>query len=256
MKVTILGSGAAPGVPSISTGWGVCDPDHPRNRRLRASILVEQGGTCLLVDTSPDLRQQLLDADVRTLDGVLFTHAHADHLHGIDEVREVNRVIGGPIGAYATQETLTAIAGRFAYVFAGIPPGTPIFRPWLEPRAITPDEPFTVGGITVHPFVQDHGHSETLGYRFGDVVYSTDILELPPRSREIVRGAKLWIVGAYGLAPHPTHAHVEKVLEWIRELAPERGIITHMSNGIDYETLRRELPEHVSPAHDGLAIEV
>lgn len=266
MKVTILGCGAAPGVPSISTGWGECDPDDPRNRRQRASIMVEegmadegpakQGGTRLLVDASPDLRRQLLDHGVRRLDAVLFTHAHADHLHGIDELREINRVTSKPLTAFATAETLAAIRARFGYAFAGIPPGAPIFRPWLIPADIVPGVPFQAGGMSVLPFLQDHGGSSTLGYRFGDVVYSTDVLDLPPASRDAIKGAKLWILGAYGLAPHPTHIHVDKALDWIAALAPIRAVITHMSNAIDYETLRRRLPPNVVPAHDGLVIEV
>lgn len=256
MKVTILGCGSAPGVPTISSGWGACDPANPRNRRRRASILVEEGATRLLVDTSPDLRQQLLDADVRAFDAVLFTHGHADHIHGIDELREVNRVTGKPLAAYGTRETLDVLHARFEYVFKGIPPGTPIFRPWLAPVTVAAGTPFSVRQIPVSPFLQDHGNSTTIGYRFGDIVYSTDILDLPEAARDIVRGAKLWIVGAFGFEPHPTHAHVAKVLEWIAELKPERAVITHMSNAIDYETLKARLPGHVTPAHDGMVIEV
>jgi phosphoribosyl 1,2-cyclic phosphate phosphodiesterase len=255
MKVTILGCGSAPGVPAISSGWGDCDPDNPRNRRRRASILVEEGAARLLVDASPDLRQQLLDANTRTFDAVIFTHGHADHIHGIDELREVNRITEKPLPVYGNRETLDVIRDRFGYVFKGIPSGAPIFRPWLVPSEIRPGVPFQIGHITVLPFLQDHGGSSTVGYRFGDIVYSTDILELPEAARDIVRGAKLWIVGAFGLTPHPTHAHVGKVLDWIDELKPARAVITHMSNAIDYETLRAQLPGHVIPAYDGLVLE-
>ena len=255
MKVTILGSGSAPGVPSISTGWGDCDPINPRNRRRRASILVEEGATRLLVDTSPDLRQQMLDAQVQTVDAVIYTHAHADHIHGLDELREVNRVTKQPLAAYGTADTLQQIQARFGYAFKGIPDGAPIFRPWLVPNIIAAGTPFQVQEIAVVPFAQDHGNCETIGYRFGDVVYSTDILELPEAARVSIRGARLWIVGAYGLTPHPTHAHVAKALKWIADLKPERAIITHMSNHIDYETLKAQLPSHIEPAYDGLTVE-
>lgn len=255
MKVTILGCGAAPGVPAISNGWGACDPAEPRNRRQRASILVEEGPTRVLIDTSPDLRAQLLGANVRHLDAVLFTHAHADHIHGIDELREINRAMGRPLVAYATDETFVLLRARFGYVFEGIPQGAPFFRPWLTPSVIVPGGTFSVGSMKVTPFLQDHGRSATtIGYRLEDVVYSTDILDLPAASKPVVAGAKLWIVGAYSTAPHPTHAHVARVLDWVEELKPQRAVITHMSNAIDYQTLARTLPAHVVPAYDGLEI--
>jgi phosphoribosyl 1,2-cyclic phosphate phosphodiesterase len=256
MKVTILGCGAAPGVPAISNGWGRCDPTNPKNRRRRASIIVEEGATRLLVDTSPDLREQLLDADVRAFDAVIFTHAHADHIHGLDELREVNRAMGKPLAAYAPADTMKVLTSRFDYAFKGIPEGAPIFRPWLVPTTVEAGTPFQIRQIAVHPFLQDHGGSATTGYRFGEVAYSTDLLELPETSRDVVRGAKLWIVGAYGLTPHPTHAHVDRVLEWAADLKPDRTVITHMSNAIDYETLKARLPEHIEPAYDGMVIEV
>lgn len=255
MKVTILGCGAAPGVPSVSDGWGACDAANHRNRRQRTSILVEEGATRLLIDTSPDLRQQLLDAEIRRLDGVIYTHAHADHIHGIDELRGVNRAMGGPLAVYATAETLKVLQLRFGYAFAGIPPGASIFRPWLLPTEIASDQPFRIGDITIQPFVQDHGNTTTIGYRFGDLVYSTDVLELPAAARDVIRGAKLWILGAYGLEPHPTHVHVPKAVDWIEELQAERAVITHMSNAIDYETLRASLPVHIVPAYDGMTLE-
>jgi len=257
MKVTILGSGSAAGVPSVSGGWGKCDPANPKNRRRRASILVEEGPTSILVDSSPDLREQMLDAKIRRLDAVLYTHAHADHIHGLDELREVCRIIKGPLPVYATPETMAMLETRFGYAFKGIPPGKPVFRPWLTPSLITPAESFSVGNIKVTSFLQDHGYSTTtLGYGFGDVVYSTDLIELPEASKAAIKGAKVWILGVLGDMPYPTHVHLDKALEWIEELKPARTIITHMSNALDYDTMLAHLPVGVTPAFDGMVVEV
>jgi phosphoribosyl 1,2-cyclic phosphate phosphodiesterase len=256
MKVTILGCGSAAGTPSVSGGWGKCDPANPKNRRRRASILVEEGPTSILVDTSPDLRDQMLSAGLRRLDAVIYTHAHADHIHGIDELREINRIMQAPIPCYAPPETLQILETRFAYVFKGIPPESKfVFRPWLIANDITPAQTFSVGNVTVRPFIQDHGFSTTVGYSFGDVVYSTDLVDLPPAARAVIKNAKVWIVGALSDDPYPSHAHVGKVLEWIDELKPQRAVITHMSNALDYDKLIAQLPVGVTPAFDGLVIE-
>ncbi len=258
MKITILGCGAASGVPTVSQGWGRCNPANPKNRRRRASILVEEGGATVLVDTSPDLRDQLLDAGVRRLDAVLFTHAHADHIHGLDELREVNRAMGGPIPVYGTAETMKMLEYRFDYAFQGIPEGKPIFRPWLIPHVIEPGEDIVIGPVTAKGFAQDHGYSTiTLGYRFRDFAYSTDLRDLPPPAKSMVRGAKLWIVGALQQAPHGTHANLDQVLGWVRDLAPARTVITHMSNDLDYDSMVEHLlPVGVTPAFDGMTLEV
>ena len=262
MKITILGSGSAAGVPSVSGGWGKCDPLNPKNHRRRVSILVEEGPTTILVDTSPDLREQMLDAKLRRLDAVIYTHAHADHLHGLDELREMCRISQGPLQAYATPETMKKIEGRFGYAFEGIPAGKPVFRPWLIPNLIEPAEKFAIGNIAVTSFLQDHGYGgTTLGFAFGDhasghVVYSTDLVDLPPASKAAIKGAKLWILGVLGDMPYPTHVHVAKALEWIAELKPHRTVIIHMSNALDYDTLAVTLPVGVTPGYDGMVIEV
>lgn len=256
MKVTLLGTGSAAGVPSVSGGWGKCDPANPKNRRRRASILVEDGPTSLLIDTSPDLRDQMLTSGIRGLDAVLFTHAHADHIHGIDEIREISRITQGPLQAYATPKTLATLETRFGYVFEGIPPGKVVFRPWLIPNVIVPTERFTVGNIGVRAFPQDHGFGmETMGFNFGDVVYSTDLVELPEASKQYIAGCKVWILGVLSDMPYPTHVHLEKALAWIDELKPQRTVITHMSNALDYATVAGRVPVGVTPGFDGMVIE-
>lgn len=252
MKVTILGSGAAGGVPSISRGWGACDPTHPRNRRRRPSILVEEGETRILVDTSPDCREQLLDADIRSLSGVLYTHDHADHLHGIDDLREVNRAMQAPLPIFAAPEVMDSIRVRFPYVLGSVEEGQTIYKPMLEPHDIT--GPFSVDGMAVVPFDQDHGFCRTLGFRFGQFAYSTDVVDLPEASFDALAGVHTWVVGCLTFAPHPTHAHLDKVLAWIERVRPQRAYLTHMTPSMDYETLRARLPAGVEPAYDGMVL--
>lgn len=262
MRITVLGCGAAPGVPVIGPYWGNCDPNEPRNRRRRVSILVDSNTAegPLLVDTSPDLREQLLDAEVSRIGGVLYTHAHADHLHGIDDLRSLNRIQLAAIPAYATAETWASIGKRFGYVFD--PPSTYngkifFYRPSLTPHTIVPGQAFDAAGVTVMPFEQDHGFgATTTGYRFGAAAYSTDVFELPDEAFEALRGIKLWIVDCLSHSPIPNHAHVSKVLEWRERLRPERMVLTHMGADLDYQHLRHVLPPGVEPAYDGMVLEV
>jgi phosphoribosyl 1,2-cyclic phosphate phosphodiesterase len=252
MKATILGCGSAGGVPSISRGWGACDPHNPRNRRLRPSILVESSSTRILVDTSPDCREQLLRANARRLDAVLYTHDHADHLHGIDDLREVNRAMEAPLAIHGAKQVLEAIQSRFSYVVGSVAEGQTIYKPMLHFHELT--GPFVVGDIPVISFDQDHGYCRTTGYRFGNLAYSTDVVDLPEASFDVLAGIDTWIVGCLTLAPHPTHAHLDKVLGWIKRLKPRRAILTHMTPSLDYETLKARLPEGIEPAYDGLAL--
>jgi phosphoribosyl 1,2-cyclic phosphate phosphodiesterase len=254
MRVTILGSGGAGGVPMISSGWGKCDPAEPRNRRTRPSILVEDGATRILVDTSPDLREQLLRSDVNSLDAVVYTHFHADHVNGIDDLREINRAMQRPIPCFADALTLGSLHQSFGYVFLGVPEGAPIFRPWLQARRV--DGPFHVGATTVTPFEQDHGWASSLGLRFGDIAYSTDVVRLDDAALAALEGVKVWIVGCLTDQPHTTHAHVDLVLDWVRQVRPEQTILTHMGPSLDYATLRTSLPKGVEPGYDGMVIEV
>ncbi|CUW40262.1 putative Metal-dependent hydrolase [Magnetospirillum sp. XM-1] len=255
MKVTILGCGGAAGVPTISGGWGACDPANPRNRRLRSSILVEEGETRILVDTSPDLRQQLLAANVRSVDALIYTHDHADHLHGIDDLREINRVTRKWLPVWGDVATLRTAQERFSYAFAPLEKMDDcIYRPLLEAHAV--NGPFTIGGIEVIPFDQDHGYCRTLGLRFGSFAYSTDVVSLPEASFAALKGVESWVIGCLVDYDHPTHAHIAKAVEWIERVGPKRAFITHMGSRLDYEAVRRAVPAHVIPAHDGLVIEV
>lgn len=257
MKATILGCGGATGTPSIESGWGACDAANPRNRRRRPSMLVEQSGTRVLVDTSPDLREQLLGAGVRELDGVIFTHAHADHLHGIDDLRSVNRAMNRALPAYATRESLDAIRQRFSYVLEPLAEGSQsYYKPTLLPHVIVPGGGFEIGPVKVVAFEQDHGWLTTLGLRFGTLAYSTDVVEMPEEGFTALEGIDTWIVDAFTDHPHPTHAHIGKVLDWVARIHPRRTVLTHMSSRLDYETLRRQLPDGVEPGYDGMELMV
>ncbi len=256
MRVTMLGSGPSWGVPAIGGDWGACDPAEPRNRRRRVSVLVREGDATLLIDTSPDLREQLLDAEVARIDAVLFTHAHADHLHGIDDLRIVNRLMGKEIPIYGDAVTMAEIRQRFGYVVeplrAGM--GAAFYKPMLAPHII--EGPFTAAGIEIQPFVQDHGFSQTLGFRLGRFAYSTDVIELDEAAFSALAGVEVWIVDCIRREPHVTHSHLDKTLGWIERLRPRRAVLTHMDQSLDYATLRRTLPPGVEPGYDGLIIDL
>jgi phosphoribosyl 1,2-cyclic phosphate phosphodiesterase len=256
MKVTVLGCGGSGGVPMIGDRWGACDPTEPRNRRRRCSILVEQGGATLLVDTSPDLRMQLLDAGVSNIDAVLWTHAHADHMNGIDDLRSINQIQQKPLAVYGDAQTLRRAHEAFAYVFEPLPPGRIYYKPCLVAHEIEADKRFEIGGVPIQPFRQDHGFSETLGFRFGPVAYSTDVVDLSDAAFEMLAGVEVWIVDCLRPTPHPTHSHVERTLAWIERLKPRRAILTHMDQSLDYRTLAAQLPAGVEPGYDGLIVEL
>jgi phosphoribosyl 1,2-cyclic phosphate phosphodiesterase len=253
MRVTVLGCGASWGVPAIGPDWGRCDPSEPRNRRRRCSLLVESRGSALLIDTSPDLREQLLDADVAHLDAVLLTHAHADHLHGIDDIRIINRLIGKALPLYVSAHALAEVEQRFGYALQP-PPEKPLYRPALEGRAI--DGPFIAAGMPVLPFIQDHGFTTSLGFRIGRLGYSTDVTMLDEDAFAALAGIDVWIVDCMRREPHPTHSHVAKTLAWIDRVRPRRAVLTHMDQSLDYRELSAELPPGVEPGYDGLTVEV
>jgi phosphoribosyl 1,2-cyclic phosphate phosphodiesterase len=239
-------------VPRVGNDWGDCDPSDPRNRRRRASILVEHDGTRILVDTSPDLREQLLDAGTGTLDAVLWTHDHADHCHGIDDLRAVFHTRGEPIPGYARRETIEALRNRFTYAFEG-KGGYPA----VVAGQRLPDS-FAVGPIEVGVVDQPHGAITSAGLRFEaagrSIAYSTDCSELTDDMLALFKGVDLWVVDALRRRPHPTHPHLERTLEWIGAVRPGRAILTHMDNSLDYAALAQELPDGVEPGYDGLEV--
>jgi phosphoribosyl 1,2-cyclic phosphate phosphodiesterase len=256
MKVTILGCGGSGGVP-LADGtpggyWGVCDPANPKNRRRRVSILVEQGETTILVDTSPDLRLQLLDAGASHLDAILFTHAHADHCHGLDDLRAMTHRRRGPIDAYMDAATRALLTARFAYAFASSCDPRAFYRPVMTDRLI--EGPFTVADVPVTPFIQGHGPESTLGFRLGDMAYTTDAVSLDDDAFAALAGIKLWIVDCLRDEPHPTHSWTAQTFAWIDRVRPQRAVLTHMNHQVDYEDLRRRCPPGVEPGYDGLAI--
>jgi phosphoribosyl 1,2-cyclic phosphate phosphodiesterase len=252
MEVTILGSGTSSGVPRVGNDWGQCDPDNPRNRRRRVSILVSHHNARILVDTGPDLREQLLDANVTGVDGVIWTHDHADHCHGIDDLRQLFHARGRPVAGYARLETLESLKQRFAYAFDG-----KSGYPAVAEGNLLPDH-MNLNGISVQVVDQPHGDITTAGLRFDagghSVVYSTDFNELTPDMEIRFQGVDLWIVDSLRRRPHPTHPHLDLALEWIERLRPRRALLTHLDNSMDYQTLVDELPAGVEPAYDGMEI--
>ena len=254
MKLRLLGCGTSFGVPRIGGEWGDCDPDEPRNRRSRASILVSEGETKILVDTSPDLRAQLLDAQVAELDAVVWTHDHADHCHGIDDLRAIFRRRGAPLPVYARPETLASLTSRFGYAFEG-KGGYPAI---VDPRPL-PDR-LEIGPVLLRIVDQPHGEITSAGIRFDaggrSLGYSTDLSDLTEEMAELFAGIGHWVVDALRRRPSPAHPHLERTLEWIARLRPGRAILTHMDISLDYRTLQRELPEGVEPGFDGMEVEL
>jgi phosphoribosyl 1,2-cyclic phosphate phosphodiesterase len=257
MKITIMGSGPSSGVPTIHNGWADCDPENPKNRRLRPSILLEDGDTVVLIDTSPDLRQQLLNTGVRRLDAVLYTHGHADHLHGIDDLRGINRAMNAELPVYADAQTLEIINRRFEYTVTPLAPGSKYYyKPVLDLHEIAPGERFAIDDLDILALDQDHGYSRTLGYRFGPLAYSTDLLNMPDETFAALDGVEIWIIGVFSIKPHITHVHVDKALEWIERVKPGRAVLTHLGPAIDYAKLCDYLPNGVEVAYDGMEIEI
>ena len=267
LTFTILGCGSSGGVPRPALGWGVCDPKNPRNRRRRCSLLVEQknaagGCTRVLVDTSPDLREQLLDADVNKLDAVFYSHDHADHTHGIDDLRGLFIRQRKRIDVYLDEPTSYALHHKFGYCF--VKPADSEYPPICAEHRLIAGEPELVEGeggpLRVLPILQNHGDISSIGFRFGangagGVAYSCDLKDLPADSQDALKGLDLWIVDALRYTPHPSHLSVSEALTWIERLKPKRAILTNLHSDLDYATLCKELPPDVVPAYDGMSFE-
>ena len=263
LEITILGCGSSGGVPRADGDWGACDPENPKNLRSRCSMLVRRKGqgpeqeTTVVVDTSPDFRLQSAYAGVKRLDAVLLTHDHADQVHGLDDVRAFFlRSRGQRIRTHMDAATYATMTQRFGYIFDG-EAGYPAI---CEARALPGHaHPFQIDGpsgpIPVVTFDQDHGAMRSVGYRFGGVAYSSDLVDLTDEAFEALQDLDVWIVDALRYRPHPTHAHLERTLEWIARARPKRAILTNMHIDLDYAKLAGELPPGVEPAFDGLRLE-
>ncbi|MEJ6398538.1 MBL fold metallo-hydrolase [Yoonia sp. 208BN28-4] len=264
LTFTILGCGSSGGVPRLADtpggAWGACDPTNPKNRRKRCSMLVRRtsaiGSTTVLIDTSPDLRQQLLDANTGTLDAVLYTHAHADHVHGLDDLRMCVFNTRERLQVWADGDTSTALLDRFGYAFVQ-PKGSP-YPPICELNMINGDVTIEGAGgpITLSSFEVNHGSIEALGFRINNVVYMPDVAEIPEDVWPHLHDLDYFIVDALRRDPHPTHSHLANTLEWIKRAAPRHAVLTNMHNDLDYATVAAETPDHVTPAYDGMTITV
>ncbi len=261
LSLTILGCGSSAGVPRVAQGWGACDPKNPRNFRRRCSALIAReapaGKTLALIDTGPDLRLQLIEAGVARLDGVLISHEHADHTHGIDDLRPIALAMGGRVDLRMNETTSRALHKKFSYVFE-TPPGSS-YPPIVWEKRLTAGEPSVVegqgGAIEATPFDLDHGDIAALGFRIGALAYTSDLNGIPPASRRYLEGLEVWIVDALRYRPHPSHFNLDEALAWIETMRPRRAILTNLHTDLDYETLRARLPAGVVPAYDGMRIE-
>lgn len=263
IRATILGCGSSGGVPRIGNDWGVCDPKNPKNRRTRCGLYVEidqaEGESFnLLIDTPPELREQLIRNDIQRVDSVLYTHTHADQCHGIDDLRVLAYRQRQRMPIYASDTSFDELIRRFSYCFE-TPHGSP-YPPILDARpAICAGQTFraeSIGGrgVEILPLDQDHGSVRSLGFRIGDLAYCNDVVDLPVESLNELEGLDVLILDALRYEPHPTHAHVDKALNWIEQLRPREAVLTNLHIDLDYDELSAKLPSHVIPAYDGMII--
>ncbi len=261
LRLTILGCGSSGGVPRVGQGWGDCDPANPKNRRRRCSVLLERfgpgGATTVLVDTSPDLREQLLDAGVKRLDGILLSHPHADHTHGIDDLRPLCLVMRRRLDLHMNESTSRIVRKAFSYVFQ-TPDGSS-YPPMANELRLAAGRLCRIegpgGAIEAMPFDLEHGEVTALGFRFGALAYTPDVKRIPEASLPFLEGLDMWIIDALRYRPHPSHFSLDDALSWIERMRPRRAILTNLHTDLDYEILRARLPAHVTPAYDGMCVE-
>ncbi len=251
MKVTILGCGTSTGVPKIGEKWGVCDPYNPKNRRRRSSVYIEDQNTKILIDTTPDLREQCLDAKITHIDGVLYTHDHADHTHGIDDLRAISHIMKRRVEAYGNAKTMSVLQRRFDYIFESKEGYPAILNSNVIGKSL-----FDIGALAVQSFDLTHGSSITSGFLLSKMAYTTDLNAIPEDSEQYLQDLDLWIVDALRPQPHPTHSHLDQTLNWIEKFKPKRAILTHMTWDMDYDSLRKFLPKNIEPAYDGMVIDI
>ena len=261
LRFTILGCGSSAGVPRVAQGWGACNPANPRNRRRRCAALVERVGaagvTTVLIDTGPDLREQLIESDVRRVDAVLMTHPHADHTHGIDDLRPLYLETRRRIELYMDEPTSLIVRRAFPYIFE-TPPGSS-YPPIATEVRIAAGRASIIEGkggrIETVPFDLDHGEINALGFRFGALAYTPDVKRIPEASRPFLEGLEVWIVDALRYRPHPSHFSLDDALAEIAAMRPKRAILTNLHTDLDYEALKKRLPEHIAPAYDGMRVD-
>lgn len=259
LRFTILGCGSSGGVPRLGGHWGACDPNNPKNRRSRCSMLVERettdGVTRVLIDTSPDMREQLLRSSVGELDGVIYTHSHADHVHGVDDLRMIVFNMRHRLPVWADQETCDSLIARFGYAF--VQPAGSTYPPILDMNLIQND-PVTVSGkggdISFIPFEVEHGAINALGFRMGPLSYLPDVSAMSESAWTAIQGSDCWVLDALRYTPHPTHSHLEQSLDWIEQSGIPNGVLTNMHIDLDYDTLEAETPSHITPAYDGMTL--
>ncbi len=262
LRFTILGCGSSAGVPRVGGDWGACDPANPKNRRMRCSLLVERSGedgkTTVLVDTGPDMREQLLTANVSWVDAVLYTHEHADHTHGIDDLRSLVMMHRKRVDVYMDDTSFDILTEKFSYCFK-TPDGS-LYPPILNSHKLVCGESVTLdgpgGGIAALPFLVRHGPIDALGFRFGNLAYSPDLNDIPDETLPFLENLDVWIIDCLRRTPHKTHLVLDQTLDWIKRIKPKHAILTNMHVDLDYEELVRELPDGVEPAFDGMTLEM